>query len=104
MFVNSCTKMDAKLIKNMYNPCNFFLKNEEITTFYRTFAEKFTETGILLLSVTNRNRQIEDAEAHHQLDRMEPFGTIPFSDRCHPSALLSGHHWAEGCPDSWREA
>ena len=90
MFVNSCTKMDAKLIKNMYLPCNFFPKIAEITTFYRTFAEKFTGTGILLLSVTNRNRQIEDNKAHHQLDRMEPSGTIPLADGCNPSALLSG--------------
>ena len=46
MFVNSCIKTDAKLIKNMYSLCNFSLKNAEITTFYRTFAEKFVETGI----------------------------------------------------------
>ena len=90
MFVNSCTKMDAKLLKNMYSPYNFFPKNAEITTFYRTFAEKFTDTGILLLSVTNRNCQFEDTEAHHQLDRMESFGPIPLGDRCDPSALLSG--------------
>ena len=43
MFVNSCTKTDAKLLKNMYSLYNFFPKNAEITTFYRTFAEKFTE-------------------------------------------------------------
>ena len=55
MFVNSCTKMDAKLIKNMCFPHNFFPKIAEITTFYRTFAENFTETCILLQSVTNRN-------------------------------------------------
>jgi hypothetical protein len=46
MFVNSCIKTDAKLIKNMYSLCNFLLKIAEITTFYRTFAEKFAETGI----------------------------------------------------------
>ena len=92
MFVNSCTKMDAKLIKNMCFPYNFFPKNAEITTFYRTFAENFTETGILLQSVINRSYQIEDTEAHHQLDRMEPVGTIPLGDRCYSSTLLSGLH------------
>ena len=55
MFVNSCIKTDAKLIKNMNSLCNFLSKIAEITTFYRTFAENFTETGILLQSVTNRN-------------------------------------------------
>ena len=100
--MNSCTKMDAKLIKNMYFPCNFFPKNAEITTFYRTFAEKFAGIGILLLSVTNRNCQIEDTEAHHQLDRMEPSGTIPLNDRCDPSALLSELHWREDSPNPWR--
>ena len=43
MFVNSCVKTDAKLIKNMYSQCNFSMKNAEITTFYRTFAENFTD-------------------------------------------------------------
>ena len=72
--------------------CNFFLKNAIITSFYRTFAEKFTGICNCLPSVTNRNCQIEDSEAHHQLDRMEPAGTIPLADRCDPSALLSGLH------------
>jgi hypothetical protein len=93
--------MDAKLLKNMYNPCNFFPKNEEITTFYRTFAEKFADNGILLLSVINRNCQIEDSEAHHQLDGMEPVGTIPVGDRCDPSAYLSGLHRPETFPGAW---
>ena len=44
MFVNSCIKTDAKLIKNMYSLCNFSLKNAEITIYYRTFAENFAET------------------------------------------------------------
>ena len=92
MFVNSCIKTDAKLIKNMYSLCKFSTKNAEITTFYRTFAENFTETGILLQSVINRSYQIEDTEAHHQLDRMEPVGTIPLGDRCYSSTLLSGLH------------
>ena len=55
MFVNSCTKMDAKLIKNMNMQRNLFPKNVEITTFYRTFAENFAETCNCLLSVSNRN-------------------------------------------------
>lgn len=46
MFVNSCIKTDAKLIKNMYSLCNFLSKNVEITTFYCTFAEKFADTCI----------------------------------------------------------
>ena len=46
MFVNSCIKTDAKLIKNMNSLCNFLSKIPVITTFYRTFAEKYAETGI----------------------------------------------------------
>ena len=38
MFVNSCTKMDAKLIKNMNMQRNFFPKNVEITIKCRIFA------------------------------------------------------------------
>ena len=44
MFVNSCIKTDAKLIKNMYSLCNFSPKIAIITTFYRTFAENFMGT------------------------------------------------------------
>ena len=93
--MNSCGKTDAKLLKNMYSLCNFSRKIAEITTFYRTFAENFADVGIRLLSVTNRNSQIEDTETHRQLDRMEPAGTIPLVDGCDPSALLSELHWQQ---------
>ena len=58
MFVNSCIKTDAKLIKNMYSLCNFSMKIAVITTFYRKFAENFAENGKCLLSVTNRNHHL----------------------------------------------
>ena len=45
MFVNSCIKTDAKLIKNMYSLCNFSLKIADITTFCRKFAENFADAG-----------------------------------------------------------
>ena len=97
MFVNSCGKTDAKLLKNMYSLCNFSRKIAEITTFYRTFAENFADVGIRLLSVTNRNSQIEDTETHRQLDRMELNSSIRIGVRCYPSAFLSGHHWQRDC-------